>query len=342
VALVAHASPAGAGAPPARIGAALAGAGHAVPETVVGNDAIARRLGVDEAWIESRTGTRDRHVLAEGERLGDLAARAAEAALRDAGVAPGDIDLVLVGTTSADEMSPHAAPLVAGALGIHGAAAIDLSAACTGFLSGLALGGAMIETGRARAALVIGADGLTRYLDRDDRGTAMLFGDGAGAVVLTAADPAAGIGPVALHSDPDGRDLIRLGRDDLRIRMDGPVVFRHAVRLMVDVTREALEAAGAGLDDIDLFVYHQANSRIIGAVARELGADPERVVDVVARFANTSAASIPIALSVAAAEGRLAAGDTVLLAAFGAGLVWGGTVATWRPGAAPSAADSRP
>jgi len=332
VALAADASPTGARATPARIGAALAGAGHAVPETVVGNDAIARRLGVDEAWIESRTGTRDRHVLAEDERLEDLAARAAEAALREAAVAPGDIDLVLVGTTSADEMSPHAAPLVAGALGIHGAAAIDLSAACTGFLSGLALGGAMIETGRARAALVIGADGLTRYIDGDERGTAMLFGDGAGAVVLTAADLASGIGPVALHSDPNGRDLIRLGRDDRRIRMDGPLVFRHAVRLMVDVTREALEAVGAGLDDIDLFVYHQANSRIIGAVARELGADPARVVDVVGRFANTSAASIPIALSVAAAEGRLTAGDTVLLAAFGAGLVWGGTVASWRPG----------
>jgi 3-oxoacyl-[acyl-carrier-protein] synthase III len=337
-------SPAGRATLPARVGAALAGAGHAVPEAVVGNAEIAARLGVDEAWIESRTGTRKRHVLARGERLSDLAARAAEAALRDAGVAPADVDMVLVGTTSADEMSPHAAPLVAGALGIRGAAAIDLSAACTGFLSGLALGAAAIESGRARAALVVGADALSRYVDLDDRGTAMLFGDGAGAAVLTAADPAAGLGPVALHSDPDGRDLIRLGRDDLRIRIDGPVVFRHAVRLMVDVTHEASAGAGVALDDVDLFVYHQANSRIIGAVARELGADPARVIDVVGRFANTSAASIPIALSVAAAEGRLASGDTVLLAAFGAGLVWGGTVATWRPsangGTAPGAGDS--
>jgi 3-oxoacyl-[acyl-carrier-protein] synthase-3 len=302
-----------------------------VPDTVVGNAEIARRLGVDEAWISTRTGTRERRALADGERLADLAAHAAEAALRDARVVPEEIDLVLVGTTSADEMSPHAAPLVAGALGVRGAAAIDLSAACTGFLSGLATASAMIETGRARAALVVGADGLTRYLDRDDRGTAMLFGDGAGAVVLTATDAAeSAIGPVVLHSDPDGRDLIRLGRDDLRIRIDGPVVFRHAVRLMVDVTREAAAAAGVALDEIDLFVYHQANARIIGAVARELGADPARVVDVVDRFANTSAASIPIALSVAAQEGRLRPGATVLLAAFGAGLVWGGTVATWR------------
>ena len=265
-----------AGATP-RVGAALAGAGHAVPDTVVGNAEIARRLGVDEAWIESRTGTRERRALADGERLADLAVRAAGAALHDAGVAAGEIDLVLVGTTSADEMSPHAAPLVAGALGIRGAAAIDISAACTGFLSGLATAAAFIETGRARAALVVGADGLTRYLDPADRGTAMLFGDGAGAVVVTATDAAAnGIGPVALHSDPAGSDLIRLGRDDLRIRMDGPVVFRHAVRLMVDVTHEAAAAAGAALEDIDLFVYHQANSRIIGAVARELGADPAR------------------------------------------------------------------
>jgi 3-oxoacyl-[acyl-carrier-protein] synthase-3 len=310
-------------------GAALAGVGHAVPETVVGNAEIARRLGVDEAWIESRTGTRERRALADGERLTDLAASAAAAALDDAGVAAAEVDLVLVGTTSADEMSPHAAPLVAGALGIRGAAAIDLSAACTGFLSGLATAAAFVETGRARAALVVGADGLTRYLDPDDRGTAMLFGDGAGAAVVTAADGGA-IGPVVLHSDPDGSDLIRLGRDDLRIRMDGPVVFRHAVRLMVDVTHEAAGAAGVALADVDLFVYHQANSRIIRAVANELGADPERVVDVVDRFANTSAASIPMALSVAAAEGRLEPGATVLLAAFGAGLVWGGTVVTWR------------
>ena len=314
----------------ARVGAALAGVGHAVPDTVVGNAEIARRLGVEEAWISSRTGTRERRALRDGERLTDLAARAAEAALRDAGVAPEEIDLVLVGTTSADEMSPHAAPLVAGALGMRGAAAIDLSAACTGFLSGLATASAMIETGRSRAALVVGADGLTRYLDPDDRGTAMLFGDGAGAVVVTATDAdATGIGPVVLHSDPDGSGLIRLGRDDLRIRIDGPVVFRHAVRLMVDVTREAAAAAGVALDEIDLFVYHQANARILRAVARELGADPARVVDVVDRFANTSAASIPIALSVAAHEGRLRPGATVLLAAFGAGLVWGGTVATW-------------
>jgi len=310
-------------------GAVVAGVGRAVPDTVVANAPIAARLGVDEAWIESRTGMRERRVLAEGERLSDLAARAGAAALEAAGMAPGDVDLVLVGTTSSDEMSPHTAALVAGDLGAGGAAAIDLSAACTGFLSGLALATSAIESGRSGGALVIGADGLSRYLDPDDRGSAMLFGDGAGAVVLRAVDGPSAVGPVALHSDASGRDLIRLPRDELRIRMDGPVVFRHAVRLLSEVTREAAGAAGVGLDEIDLFVYHQANGRIISAVARELGLEPARVVDVVDRFANTSAASLPIALSVAVEEGRLRPGHRVLLAAFGAGLVWGGTVVRW-------------
>jgi 3-oxoacyl-[acyl-carrier-protein] synthase-3 len=170
---------------------------------------------------------------APGERLTDLAARASAAALSAAGTTPSDVDMVLVGTTSSDEMSPHAAPLVAGLLGIEGAAAIDLGAARTGFLSGLALATSAIEAGRARTVLVVGADALSRYLDPDDRGSAMLFGDGAVAAVLTATDGPSQIGPVALHSDPSGQELIRLGRDELKIRMDGPVVFRHAVRLMV-------------------------------------------------------------------------------------------------------------
>jgi 3-oxoacyl-[acyl-carrier-protein] synthase-3 len=312
-----------------RPGVAVAGIGHAVPDTVVANAGIAERLGVDEHWIEKRTGTRERRHLAAGERLSDLATRAGADALEDAGLDPSAIDLVLVGTTSADEMSPHTAPLVAGDLGIAGAAASDISAACTGFLSALALATSAIEAGRARAALVIGADALSRYLDQDDRGSAMLFGDGAGAMVLVATDGPSSVGPVALHSDATGRDLIRLSRDDLKIRMDGPTVFQHAVRLMADVTREALDAAGIALADVDLFVYHQANSRIIRSVGRELGLDSERVVDVMSRFANTSAGSLPIALSVASQEGRLRKGDTVLISAFGAGFVWGGAVLTW-------------
>lgn len=312
-----------------RTGAAVLGTGKAVPRRVVSNAEIAERLGVDERWLGSRTGTRDRHVAAPGERLDGFACAAAEAALARSGVAAGAVDLVLVGTTSAEEMSPHAAPLVAAAIGARGAAAMDISAACTGFLSGLALGTAMIEAGRARTVLVVGADLLTRYLDADDRSSAMLFGDGAGAAVLTATEGPSRVGPAVLRSDGDGKDLIRLDRDERLIRMDGTSVYRNAVKLMVEVTNQAVEAAGLGLADIDLFVYHQANTRIIDAVGRRLGLAPERVVDVVADFANTSAASLPIALAVAEEQGRLHEGDRVLLAAFGAGMVWGGVVLTW-------------
>jgi 3-oxoacyl-[acyl-carrier-protein] synthase-3 len=314
---------------PGRLGVAVAGVGHAVPDTVVTNATIARRLGVDEEWIVSRTGTNERRWLADGERLSTLAAQAGAAALAAAGVDAAEVDMVLVGTTSSDEMSPHTAALVAGDLGAIGAAAIDLGAACTGFLSGLALATSVIESGRSRTVLVIGADGLSRYVDQDDRGSAMLFGDGAGAMLLTATAQETQVGPVALHSDATGRDLIRLGREGAHIRMEGPVVFRHAVRLLSEVTHEVVAAAGIELAAIDLFVYHQANSRIVQAVGRELGLDPQRVVDVIGRFANTSAASLPIALSVAVEEDRLRPGSTVLLAAFGAGLVWGGTVLRW-------------
>jgi 3-oxoacyl-[acyl-carrier-protein] synthase-3 len=311
-----------------RWGAALTGLGVAVPEHMVNNEPIARRLGVDEAWIERRTGTRVRHVAAEGERLSALAASAGRAALADAGVEPAALDLILVATTSADELSPHAATHVAGELGTR-AGAIDVSAACVGFLSALSMAASAIEAGRAERALVVGADVLTRYLDADDRQSAMLFGDGAGAAVVTATGDPSRVGPVLLRSDADGAALITLPRDVPLIRMDGPEVYRRAVSLMTQVTHEAVAAAGLGLGDIDLFVYHQANARILRAVGARLGLEPGRVVDYVDRYANTSAASLPIALATARAEGRLAAGARVLLAAFGAGLVWGGAVLEW-------------
>jgi 3-oxoacyl-[acyl-carrier-protein] synthase III len=312
-----------------RTGAALAAVAMAVPEQVVTNAAIADRLGVAEEWITRRTGTSQRHVAGPGQRLDEFAAQAARDALAQGGVDPADVDAVLVGTTSAEDMSPHAAPLVAADIGAHGAAAIDVSAACTGFLSCLVMGAAMIESGRAATVLAIGADLLTRYLDPDDPSSAMLFGDGAGAVLLTATAGASQLGPAVLSSDGDRRELIRLARDELLIRMDGPTVYRHAVQLMSEVTGQVVGAAGLTLADIDLFVYHQANSRIIDAVGQRLHLDPARVVDVVGSFANTSAASLPIALAAAQQAGRLHDGDRVLLAAFGAGLVWGGVVATW-------------
>jgi 3-oxoacyl-[acyl-carrier-protein] synthase III len=317
------------GRSPGLVGAALVGVGMAVPEQVITNAAIADRLGVDEEWISRRTGTSRRHVAAPGQRLDEFAATAARAALAHAGVDAADVDAVLVGTTSAEEMSPHAAPLVAADIGAYGAAAIDISAACTGFLSGLVMGAGMIESGRARAVLVIGADMLSRYLDQDDPQSAMLFGDGAGAAVLTAVEGGSRVGPAVLSSDGQRRELIRLARDELLIRMDGPTVYRHAVRLMTEVTEQAVGRAGLAVADIDLFVYHQANSRIIDAVGQKLRLDPARVVDVVGSFANTSAASLPVALAAAERDGRLHDGDRVLLAAFGAGLVWGGVVVTW-------------
>jgi 3-oxoacyl-[acyl-carrier-protein] synthase-3 len=317
------------GQQPDQVGAAIAGVGLAVPEQVKTNAAIAARLGVDEQWISRRTGTSERRVAAPGQRLDQFAAQAAQAALGHASVDAADVDVVLVGTTSAEDMSPHAAPLVAADIGARGAAAIDVSAACTGFLSCLVMGAGMIESGRASTVLAIGADLLSRYLDQDDPNSAMLFGDGAGAVVLTAASGGSRVGPAVMSSDGGRRQLIRLARDELLIRMDGPTVYRHAVQLMSEVTEQAITRAGLTLADIDLFVYHQANSRIIDAVGQRLHLDPARVVDVVGAFANTSAASLPIALAVAQQDGRLHGGDRVLLAAFGAGLVWGGVVVTW-------------
>ncbi|TWP36327.1 3-oxoacyl-ACP synthase III family protein [Leekyejoonella antrihumi] len=311
------------------LGAALVGVGMAVPQHVVSNAEIAERLGVDEEWISRRTGTKVRHVASPGERLEHLAAGAARSALEDAGLDPVEVDLVLVGTTSAEEMSPHAAPLVAADIGTKGAGAIDVSAACPGFLSCLALGASMIEAGRARTVVAIGADMLSRYLDPDDRGSAMLFGDGAGAVVLTGVDGPTQVESVCLHSDGDGRALIRLDRDERLIRMDGPTVFRYAVRCMTDVTREVLDEVGATTQDVDLFVYHQANTRIIDAVGKRLHLDPAKVVNVIEEYANTSAASLPIALAAARARGRLPDGSRVLLSAFGAGMVWGGAILRW-------------
>jgi 3-oxoacyl-[acyl-carrier-protein] synthase-3 len=223
--------------------------------------------------------------------------------------------------------------VVAGLLGAERAAAFDIGSACTGWLAGLAMTCGQIESGRAENALVIGADFLSRFLDLSDRDTTPLFADGAGAAVVSAAgDAQDGIGRVVLHSNSAGAELIRLERSG-RIQVQGHETFRAAVDSLSAVTEEALEAAAAELEDINLFVYHQANSRIIQAVGRRLGLPTERVVDYVGRFANSSTATLPIALSVAEAEGRLRPGDHVLLAAFGGGFTWGATVMRWCPAA---------
>lgn len=310
-------------------GAAIFSVAMAVPQRRVSNAEIAARIGVEEQWIEKRTGVRERPWAQEGERLTEYAARAGRGALQKAGIEAAELDLVLVATSSADEITPNAAPLVAGLVGASGAGAFDVGAACTGWLAGIATASGQIESGRARSALVVGADFLSRYLDLSDRDTAPLFADGAGAAVLGPASGSSGrIGPVVLHSDQAGAELIRLDRGG-RIAMRGPDTFREAVRALSDVSEEALAASGHALSDIDLFVYHQANSRIIRAVGARLGLDGERVPDYVGRFANSSTATLPIALSVAVAEGRLRPGDRVLVAAFGGGFTWGASVVEW-------------
>ena len=312
-------------------GAAIAGVAMAVPDRRVSNAEIAPRIGVDEAWIVKRTGTGERPWAVEGERMSDFAARAGREALLRAEVEPHELDLVLVATSTADEITPNAAPLVAGMLGASRAGAFDVGSACTGWLAGLAMACGQIESCRARHALVVGADFLSRFLDCSDRGTAPLFADGAGAAVVSPSARGDGrIGPVLLRADHQGADLIRLERGQ-RISMQGQATFKAAVARLAEVTLEALEASGRQLAEIDLFVYHQANSRIIQAVGNRLGLPADRVVDYVDRYANSSTATLPIALSVAEREGRLRAGDTVLLASFGGGFTWGATVVQWDP-----------
>jgi 3-oxoacyl-[acyl-carrier-protein] synthase III len=315
-------------APGAIRGAAVGSVAAALPETVVTNVPIAERLGVDERWIVERTGVAERRVARPDERLSDLAATAGRRALERAGLDPADLDMVLVGTTSQDELMPNAAPLVAAALGAERAAAVDIGAACTAFIASLALAAAHIEARRADTVLVIGADLLTRFVDPDDKRTAALFGDGAGAVVMTPAGFGR-VGPALLHGDGIAPDLFYASRSEGRIRMQGHETFKHAVARLSEVTVEALAAAGLGLADVDLFVYHQANRRILRAVSEQLGLPGERVVDCIDRYGNTSAASIPIALREAEVDGRLPHGARVLLAAFGAGFTWGGVALEW-------------
>jgi 3-oxoacyl-[acyl-carrier-protein] synthase-3 len=311
--------------------ATIAAIGTSVPATVVGNGPIADRIGVSDEWIVKRTGIRSRRLLAAGERLTDLAAEAGRQALELGEADPAELDLVLVATTTADELLPNAAPLVANALGAVRAGAFDVGAACTGFLSGLAIGAAQIETSRASSVLLIGADAMSRITDPDCRQTAPLFADGAGAALLAGAGDRGGwLGPVTLGADGGaGANLIVVERDPALIRMQGQETFRHAVARMTEATHDALVLAELQLDDIDLFVYHQANARILRAVAERLGIAEDRVVDCIGSYANTSAATLPLALAYARAEGRLHDGDRVLLGAFGAGFTWGAAIVEW-------------
>jgi 3-oxoacyl-[acyl-carrier-protein] synthase-3 len=308
--------------------AGIAGIGSALPPRRVRNAEIGARLGVSDYWIERRTGIRERRYAAAGQRVSDLAADAGRMALADARLEPHDIDLVLVATLAADEITPSTAPLVAHELGIADAAAFDVGAACTGAIAALAHATAWIEAGRASHALVIGAEVMTRFIDHDDPRTAPLFGDGAGALVVSL-DAAGEIGPFVLGSDGGAASAIRATREKGVLEMEGHETFLMAVQHLTQSTRQVLELAELELEEIDLFVYHQANARILTSVAERLGLPRERVFDAISELGNTSAASIPLALSEAVRAGRLQPGARVVLGAVGAGLVWGATVLEW-------------
>ena len=316
------------GAPRGR-GAGIASVAMCVPDQVIHNAAVAERIGVDPTWITKRTGIRERRIAWPEERLSAFAAEAGQIALERADVSPAELDLILVATMAADELTPNAAPLVAEELGAARAGAIDIGAACTGFVSALALAAAQIESHRADNVLVVGADLLSRLTDPEDRATAALLADGAGAALVRPAGSAGRIGPVVLGADGAHSALITASHADRVIRMNGHDTFKHAVARMSRATLEALALADRTLDEVDLFVYHQANSRIIRAVGEELGLAPQRTADYLAGYGNTSAATLPIALTLAEEEGRLRPDAVVLLAAFGAGLAWGATVVEW-------------
>jgi 3-oxoacyl-[acyl-carrier-protein] synthase III len=311
------------------LGAAIASVGVSLPATVVANAQIAPRIGVTDEWIVRRTGIRARRVAAPDERLATHATDAAAAALKQAGVAAEQVDLVLVATTTPDEVMPNAAPQVAHELGATRAGAFDIGAACSGFLSALAVGAAQIEAGRAQCAVVIGADFMSRITDPEDRSTAAVFADGAGAVVLQATSQDSRIGPIVLGSDGSRADHIIVPRPDGVVRMRGHETFREAVARLSLATVQAVRAAGTRIEDIDLFVYHQANGRILSAVGERLGLPADRVVDCISDYGNTSAATLPLALDHVQREGRLQPGHQVLLGAFGAGFTWGATVVQW-------------
>jgi 3-oxoacyl-[acyl-carrier-protein] synthase III len=318
----------------------IAGLGAHLPARVVTNDELAEGLDTSDAWIRSRTGITQRHVAAPTEATSDLAIAAAKAALADAGMGVEDVATVVVATTTPDHAVPGTAPLVAHGLGTN-AAAFDVNAACSGFVYGLRVGGSLAATG-AGPVLVVGAETLTRVVDPADRNVAVLFGDGAGAAVLTP-DPDAALGPFVLGADgadpsmlwteaggtrsPVTPDRLAAGRQHLTMR--GGDVYRHAVAHMALAAQQVLDDAGLGVADVDLFVGHQANARILEAVRTRLGVEPDRCHLTVDQHANTSAASVPLALADARDQGRLSPGDTVLLAAFGAGLTWGACLLTW-------------
>lgn len=313
----------------------LLGTGSALPVRAVSNAELAQTVDTSDEWIVERTGIRNRHIAGEGETTSTLATDAARAALDAAGVAAQDIDLIILATATPDQTFPATATTVQAALGIDDCVAFDVAAVCSGFLYAMTVADSMIRSGAANRALVIGAETFSRILDWEDRATCVLFGDGAGAVVLGAeesADGARGILASKLHADGRHNQLLYVDGGPSttqtvgKLRMRGQEVFRHAVVNLASVLNEVMAMAGLTNADIDWLVPHQANARILDATARKLKLSPDRVVVTVDRHANTSAASVPLALDLAVRDGRIKPGELIVLEAMGGGFTWGACV----------------
>ncbi len=316
------------------------GCGSYLPERIVTNDELAMKVDTSDEWIQQRTGIRQRHIAADGEFTSHLALKASERALAHAGVKASELDLIVLATATPDETFPATATRVQQGLGMTRGAAFDVQAVCAGFVYGLSVADSMIKSGLASSALVIGAETFSRILDWSDRGTCVLFGDGAGAIVLKAeqgrGDAAdRGVLANALHSDGRQHDILYVdgGPSSTKttgfLRMEGKEVFKHAVINMAAVVGEVLKIANLTSKDVDWLVPHQANKRIIDGTARKLGMPADRVVVTVDKHANTSAASIPLALDVAVRDGRIKRGDVLLLEGIGGGLAWGASLVRW-------------
>jgi len=315
------------------IHARIAGVGSYLPEKVLTNKDLEKIVDTTDEWIRERTGIKRRHIAEEGETTGSMALEAAKRALDDAGASLDDIDLIVLGTATPDKIFPSTACIVQRRLGIKGCPAFDVHAACSGFIYGFDLANRYIQSGGAKKAIVIGSETLSRIVNWEDRGTSVLFGDGAGAVVLEVCDEP-GVMATHIHADGEYEELLHvrqgvsIGYDVTRkgeafIEMQGNAVFRRAVATFDKIARETIGDLDGHIDDIDWFVPHQANMRIIQAAAKKLGLPMERVIATVDEHANTSGASIPLALDLAVKDGRIKRGDTLLFAAFGAGFTWG-------------------
>lgn len=317
------------------------GAGGYLPDKILTNDDLARMVDTSDAWIQQRTGIRQRHIAADGELTSDLAVNAARAALADAGLAPADIDMIVMATATPDNTFPAAAVTVQEKLGITRGAAYDVQAVCSGFIYGLTTADAMLRAGHGSTVLVIGAETFSRILDWTDRSTCVLFGDGAGAVVIARDETQAGgwddRGLLTAHLRSDGRYKDKLYVDGGpsstgtvgHLRMEGREVYKYAVAKIGDVIEDAFAATGFTPADIDWFVPHQANVRIIDSTAKKFGIPYDKVIRTVDRHGNTSAASIPLALSEASADGRIKRGDLLLLESMGGGFTWGSAILRW-------------